>query len=283
MSNAPTISVLMAVYDTPLPFLDASIKSILTQSFDDFEFIIVDDGSNDSTRLRLYELAAQDRRIRLHSLPSNIGLTRALNIGLELVKGKYIARQDADDLSSPERLDESYSFLETHPEFAAAGTNVALIDQYGDSLGSIRIDPSLDGIRRRNVLVHGSMMFRTEIFRQIGGYDERMRLSQDYELYLRMLRLHSMRIGIVERELYSLRQHAGSLSSKKMFKQLYFSVLAKSLTLPNNMEKWQRNAFFIIEFVFDLVFTHRMLLGPLSRRYFLIKSNRAGNLATEKR
>ena len=278
----PRVSVLMSVCDTPAGYLDASIKSILNQSFEDFEFIIVDDGSGEAVRTRLQAHAERDPRIRLHRLTSNVGLTKALNEGLRLVKGTYIARQDADDLSFPERLEKSYRFLEVHPEFAAAGTNVLLIDQNGRELGSIRIAAGLAGIRRRNVLFHGSMMFRASTFRQIGVYDERMRLSQDYELYLRMLYRHGMGIGIVEQELYCLRQHATSLSSRQMFKQFYFSVLAKSLTLPRFKEKWKIEAFLVSQLAFDFLITHRLFLGPIFRRYFSDK-NDVNSLARDKK
>lgn len=268
----PRVSVLMSVYDTPTEYLDASINSILNQSFADFEFIIIDDGSGEAIRTRLQAHAERDHRIRLHCLTSNVGLTKALNEGLRLARGTYIARQDADDLSFPKRLEASVRFLDAHPEFAAAGTNVALVNQNGEALGSIRIDPSLAEIHRRNILTHGSMMFRASTFSQIGRYDERMRLSQDYELYLRMLHLHGMRIGIIEQELYCLRRHTGSLSSRRMFQQFYFSVLAKSLTLPRLKEKWQINAFLISQLAFDFLVTHRLFLGPLFRRYFSRRS-----------
>lgn len=271
-SSAPTISVLMAVYDTPVEYLEASVTSIIAQTFDDFEFIIVDDGSGDATRSRLREYAARDQRIRLYCLESNIGLTRALNEGLSKARGKYIARQDADDLSSSARLEEMYQFLEAHPDLAAAGSNAVLIDEAGNKFGVANISPNLEGMLRRNILIHGSMMFRRDTFDQVGAYDDRMRLSQDYELYLRMIRLHGMRLGVMEKELYLLRQHSDSISSRKMFKQLYYSVLAKSLTLPGQEEKWRRQWFFLTEFIFDLVFTHRLLLGPALRRYLFSRS-----------
>lgn len=272
----------MSVYDAPAEYLDASINSVLNQSFTDFEFIIVDDGSGDATRTRLQMHAERDRRIHLHFLTSNVGLTKALNEGLRLARGAYIARQDADDLSFPGRLEKSYQFLEAHLELAAAGTNVALIDQNGDDWGSIKIAPNLAGIRQKNILIHGSMMFRASVFRQIGYYDERMRLAQDYELYLRMLYRHGMGIGIVEQELYCLRQHRASLSSRRMFRQFYFSVLAKSLTLSRFKKKWHINVFFVGQVAFDFLVTNRLFLGSFFRRYFMDSSG-ASRLAWNKK
>lgn len=257
----------MSVFDASAEYLDASIESMLNQSFEDFEFIIIDDGSDEATRSRLREHAAGDLRVRLHFLASNIGLTKALNIGLRMARGGYIARQDADDLSHPSRLEETYRFLELHPELSAVGTDALLIGPSGDQLGIMAINPGLVEITRRNVLVHGSMMFRREAFETTRGYLESMRLSQDYELYLRMIRRHGLRLGVVSKTLYSLRQHPGSLSSRKMLQQLYYSVLAKALTLPGSIPKWRRDVFIVRELIVDLVVTHRLLLGPVLRRF----------------
>ena len=263
---APEISVLMAVYNTPRHYLDEAIRSILSQSYTDFELIIVDDGSNEETRSQLLEYGASDPRVRLHSLPANIGLTRALNIGLRLARGTYVARQDADDLSHPSRIEETLRFMDCYPEFAAVGTDALLIGSTGNSLGVTKIDPGLTELRRRNILIHGSIMFRREVFATLQGYDERMHLSQDYELYLRMIRKHGLRLGVLTKPLYTLRLHSGSLSSSKTMRQLYFSVLAKALTLPGNLPKWRRGLFLGVVLAVDLVITHRLLLSPLLRR-----------------
>lgn len=255
----------MAVYDPPIIYLDAAVESILAQTFSDFELLLVDDGSGEETRARLQAYALQDKRVRLVRLNRNHGLTAALNKGLACVRGRYIARQDADDLSLPERLEMQLQFLEFNPEVSAVGTNAELIDQCGTLVGRTQINREMNGICKRNILIHGSMMFRKEALDRIGGYNEKMKLSQDYELYLRMIRIHSMRLGLVERELYSLRQHSRSLSSTKRFRQLYFSVLAKSLTMPGEVNPWHRKLFFALEFVTDLIVTHKLLLPSLIR------------------
>jgi NDP-4-keto-2,6-dideoxyhexose 3-C-methyltransferase len=265
--SKPVISVLMAVYNVPKIYLDAAITSILEQSWRDLEFIIVDDGSDVATGDRLQMWADHDERIRLHNLSANVGLTKALNEGLKLARGDYLARQDADDISESRRLAAQFEFLALHPEVDAVGTNVALIDVAGNKIGDMEIDPDLKGLSRRNLLVHGSMLFRRHVFDMLGGYDERMRLSQDYELYLRMLRFYSMKIGVLPEVHYRLRQHSASLSRRRMFRQLYYSVMAKSLTEPH--KSWFRHAFgFCRDLTFDLIFTHRLLLGPLVHRLF---------------
>jgi len=267
IGSKPAISVLMAVYNAPENYLNAAIASILQQSCWDFEFIIVDDGSDDATGDRLRMWANHDQRIRLHKLPANVGLTKALNAGLKLARGDYLARQDADDISGPHRLAAQFDFLALHPEVDAVGTDAVLIDVGGNKIGNMEIDPDLKELSRRNLLVHGSMLFHRHVFDLLGGYDERMLLSQDYELYLRMLRLHGMRIGVLPEAHYRLRQHPASLSSRRMFRQLYYSVMAKNLT-ELHKNRFQREFGFFRDLIVDFLFTHRLLLGPVIRSLF---------------
>jgi glycosyltransferase involved in cell wall biosynthesis len=275
MASKPAVSILMAVYNAPENYLDAAIASILQQSYRDFEFIIVDDGSDVATGDRLRMWAGRDRRICLHKLPANVGLTKALNAGLKFARGAYLARQDADDVSGPHRLAAQLEFLAQHPEVDAVGTDAVLIDVGANKIGEMKIDPKLQGFSRRNLLVHGSMVFRRQVFDVLGGYDERMRLSQDYELYLRMLRLNSMKIGVLSEGHYLLRQHPGSLSSRSIFRQLYYSVMAKSLSERHKSEFW-RGLIFCRDLIVDYFFTHRMFLGTVVRimNAYRIRANR---------
>lgn len=270
-SLAPHVSVLMAVFDPPANYLDASIASILNQSYRDFEFVIVDDGSGEATKNLLQAWADRDQRVRLHRLSTNIGLTKALNVGLGLVRGDYVARQDADDISKMERLAAQKDFLELHPEMDAAGTNAIVIDSAGNSIGVMEIDPDLQGLAKRNLLVHGSMLFRRHVFDVLGGYDERMHLAQDYELYLRMLRMHGMKIGVLREAHYCLRQHPTSLSSQRMFRQLYYSVLAKTLNEQYGSRSGKKMLFYG-NLIADYFLSHRLFLGPLMRSLIRIGS-----------
>ena len=263
---APEISVLMAVFDTPTVYLDDAIGSILSQSFTDFEFIIIDDGSSAETESRLCFWAQRDRRIRLHREGKNIGLTKALNIGLNLVRGNYVARQDADDMSDIVRLEQQLRFMKSHPILDAIGTNAILIDATSRKAGALEIPPDLKGIDRRNILVHGSMFFRGAVFKLVGGYDERMRLSQDYELYLRMIHSYHMNIGVLSKQYYFLRQHSASLSSYYIFRQLYYSVLAKYF-VKNNSSRKRLGFRFYFSLIFEYFITHRLFLSFYYRNW----------------
>ena len=128
----PKISVIMGVYNTGnLAVLRKSIGSILNQSFRDFEFIICDDGSTDDTYRLLQTFASQDERIILIQNKKNLGIAATSNRCLKLAKGKYIAKQDADDYSLEDRLEKQICFLESHREYSFVSSNVSYFDEDG--------------------------------------------------------------------------------------------------------------------------------------------------------
>src|SRR5438067_12011849 len=116
----PAISVIMSVYNAEA-FLEAAVQSVLMQSFSDFEFIIIDDGSTDRSNQILQDYARKDNRVRLISRP-NKGLTASLNEGLKLARGEFIARMDADDVAAPDRFKIQVEYLRDHPEVSVRGS-----------------------------------------------------------------------------------------------------------------------------------------------------------------
>src|SRR5688572_1551532 len=121
----PVISVLMSVYNGA-SYLPESVESILAQTFTDFEFIIIDDCSVDETPQILNTYAQGDSRIRIIRNPENKGLTASLNIGLAEAQGKYVARQDADDISLPQRFEKQIQSLEGNPKSVLASSNIGI-------------------------------------------------------------------------------------------------------------------------------------------------------------
>jgi hypothetical protein len=187
----PKVTVLMAVYNGDR-YLREAIESILGQSFQDFEFLIVNDGSTDSSREVI--LSYDDPRIRLIDNEKNLGQTRSLNRGLELAKGKFIARQDADDISAPQRLARQTAFLESQPEVALAGTWYQEVDASGTLIAERQLPSTWTEIRWWLLFfcpfVHSSVMFRKSmVLDRIGQYDETLAYSQDYDLWLRIARV----------------------------------------------------------------------------------------------
>jgi len=184
----PCISVVMSVFNGE-PLLSEAVESILGQTFGDFEFIIINDGSTDGSGETLQKFARQDDRIRLVEQP-NRGLNLALNDGIDAARGKYLARMDADDISLPERLAQQHTFLETHPEIGVVGVEAVwfMVDGRERRDRWMRVH-SPDHARWRllfqNCMIHPSVMGRTELFKRY-RYCPDTRVAQDYELWLRM-------------------------------------------------------------------------------------------------
>jgi glycosyltransferase involved in cell wall biosynthesis len=185
--NEGLVSVVMAVYNGE-SYVAKAIESILQQTYSNFEFIIVNDGSHAVVAKLLEEMADRDARIRLVVNESNIGLTKSLNRGLKIARGKFIARMDADDWSHPERLAQQIAFLQSNPKVKVVGTDVVIVDDEGKERHKVALSNfnTMRRIFRRNCLVHGSLMYDRETLQEIGGYDEEFRLAQDYDLSLRI-------------------------------------------------------------------------------------------------
>jgi glycosyltransferase involved in cell wall biosynthesis len=186
----PVVTVLMAVYDPPTAMLEQAVDSILHQTFADFEFLIIDDGSRDSSvRVFLGQRAEHDARIRIAVEPHR-GLTPSLNRGLQLARGTWVARQDADDWSEPLRLERQIEHFRAHPETTVLGTIAWTHQQDGRPLWRLRLPVEhgdiLAWLPRGNPFVHGSVMFPRAAAVSAGGYREEFRCSQDYDFLWRL-------------------------------------------------------------------------------------------------
>ena len=192
----------MSVYNGR-PFLETAVESVLDQTFTDFEFIIIDDGSTDGSSEILRRHAAQDDRIRLFD-QENIGITPSINRGLRKTRGEYIARMDADDVSLPARFEKQVAYLENHPDCVALGGQVRLIDKNGRPVRNANSPPYSDdegrmkGLWEDHELIEKDLlegewpiqqsasMLRRDAVEQIGGYDERFATNQDHDLFLKL-------------------------------------------------------------------------------------------------
>lgn len=202
MSVAPRVSVVMSVYNGR-SFIHEAVKSVLAQTFSDFEFIIIDDGSTDGSTEILRQYAKQDIRIRLF-IQENVGLTESLNRGLQRARGEYIARMDDDDVSLPERFGVQVGYLDDHPRCVAVGGQVILINEHGHPIENSTEPAFSDGKGRMEGLwtdhasierglldgawpmLQSAVMMRREAIEAVGGYDERFVTNQDHDLFLRL-------------------------------------------------------------------------------------------------
>ena len=178
----PKISVIMSVYNG-LPFLKEAIESILKQTYKNFEFIIVDDGSKDKSWQHLKSL--KDARIKLIKNKKNLGLAASLNKALKEVQGDFIARMDADDVSKPERLATQMDFMKKNLQVDICGSFVEVINGRGKVIGDIKKPISDSKIKKElfwlTSLLHPTWFVRRELYEELNGYDERWDYVEDFE------------------------------------------------------------------------------------------------------
>lgn len=225
-NSIPKVSVIMSVYNGAR-YLQAAIDSILQQTFNEFEFIIVNDASTDNSLAIICEYAKSDRRIRLVENEENIGLTRSLNKGLGIAQGKYIARQDADDVSLPERFEKQVATFEKHPDVVLVSCDMDVIDGHSNF---VRRDVrSAESMWVKWLLIfynhiggHSQVMFRRETALQLGGYANDFRYSQDYEFWCRLSTAGD--IVILPDVLHNQRLHNQRITSQKRTEQLGYAL-----------------------------------------------------------
>ncbi len=226
MSAVARVSVVMSVHNGAR-YLSEALASIIGQSYSDFEFLVIDDGSTDATAQML--AAVNDPRVRVIR-QQRAGLTSSLITGVALAQGEYVARQDADDLSRPQRLGRQVGFLDSHPDVAIVGSAVTAIDEAGRRLcdwsypqdnGALRAELG----RLLTPLPHSTFMFRRAAVLAVGGYRAIFRKAQDYDLLLRLAQGH--RLACLPEKLCCLRLAAGSVtSSAEESEQFYFAAMA---------------------------------------------------------
>lgn len=229
--SAPKVSIIMSVYNGQ-DHLKECIDSIVNQTFRNFEFIIIDDGSSDKTSDILKEY--NDSRVRVFS-QENLGLTKSLNRAIGFSIGNYIARIDADEIAVPDRLANQVKFLDSHSDVGLVGSYYVNITNDEKIINKIETPVSDKDIRKclqkANAIGHGTVMIRKEVFDKVGLYNEEFKYVQDYELWGRVCKSYKMhnipifllkRIitgdtlssdrGIMkERSLYSLKAHISTL------------------------------------------------------------------------
>jgi glycosyltransferase involved in cell wall biosynthesis len=212
---ALSLTVLMTVRNG-MPYLEDSVRCILSQTRRDFTFLILNNASSDDTRVFLDKTAAEIGeglpRLVVRHLPADAGRTGALVLGLDQVDTELVAVMDADDLCRPERLERQSDFMAAHPETDLLGSDVEYVDVSGRVIASDRFPTEHEGLRDalplRNQLANSACMFRTAAARAAGGYDLSFPYAQDLALWTAMLRRGSRAASIGEC-LAGIRIHAG--------------------------------------------------------------------------
>lgn len=224
-SDSPRVSVLMAVRNEEAG-VEASVCSILDQDFDDLEMIVINDGSTDRTSQILSRLASQDDRLSIVE-QKNAGLTKSLNRALELARGEYIARQDGDDVSHPERLARQVDILDKRPDVVLVGSNSIDEEDNGRvSEWGWQDDEQLARTVFRNTpFPHSSAMMRANIAKQLGGYDESYETSQDMEFWMRLAK--KGQVSMVREPLITRAVRKDAISQKRFLRQVKDAARAR--------------------------------------------------------
>ncbi|HXA02811.1 MAG TPA: glycosyltransferase [Cytophagaceae bacterium] len=235
------LTVLMPVYNGER-FLKSAVESILSQTYTDFEFLIINDGSTDNSDKIIRSF--HDKRITLVSNEKNSGLISTLNKGIKLARGKYIARMDGDDISMPVRLSKQVSFLEVHPEISMVASHIQLMDEEGNDLGNWQEDIQTKTGKQikallpyTNCIAHPSIVIRTDVAKEF-LYDEKQVNNEDWDLWMRLVS-EGHKLAKVNESLLKYRIHTNSITlqsnqknvNKKLLrtqKNYFFKKIIKS-------------------------------------------------------
>ena len=235
---SPKITVLMSVFNGE-QFLCESIESILNQTFIDLEFLIINDGSIDSSQEII--LSYNDPRIILLNNDENVGLSKSLNRGIRRSRGEYVARQDADDISHPDRLKMQYEYMETN-NCDVTCCRYQYMDKRGKRL--LWVSEMFSGkslklklINLKDPISHGSVLMNKNSLVDAGGYNESFEFSQDYELWLRLLSM-GKRIECIDYVgyYYRLLPHANKIkiNAQRRYASIVTDYYARNSGIPSS-------------------------------------------------
>src|SRR6476661_450082 len=211
-ASQPLISILTPVFDTAVPWLREAVESVLAQVYENWELLLIDDGSTAADMLRaLPALAARDRRIRLVRLESHQGISAALNKGLELANGEWVTFLDHDDLLEPDALFQNVRLLQENPGLDLIYSDEDKLTDQGFDSPMLKPDWSPDFFLSCNYLCH-MIFLRRDLVREVGGFQPQFDGSQDYDLLLRVIE-RTNRIHHIPRVLYHWRRSENSSAS----------------------------------------------------------------------
>lgn len=236
--SAPLITVLMTVYNGGT-YLPAAIDSVLRQTYRDFEFLIIEDKGTDGSLGFLRSL--RDPRVRVHANAGNMGQTRSLNIGLELARGQYVARMDADDLASPRWLENLRAALEKDPSCVLVSPLAAAIGPRGGFSRVLNTPRTQEDIILKSLFASpinhvGTLMRRKVILDDMGGYDASFKVAADYDLWSRLLR-QGRRLEVYPKSLVSVRFHGNSATALEMDTRV---VPEMTKVMRENIGHWKK-------------------------------------------
>lgn len=246
------VSVILSVKNGE-PYLQQAIESILNQSLQDIELVIVDNASTDSSRQTI--ISMKDTRIHYIPLAEDIGQTKALIQGINAAKSPIIARMDADDIAHPHRLEKQLSILNANKDIALIGTNARYISPEGKTVFYKKHKEKHKDICNffviENTFTHSSVMFKKDAYYQVGGYDSDFKIFQDYDLWLRFItkyQSYNLPENLIEIRLH---ENQFSKSNQSLIEQEY-SIITKKISNELTLNHQQKNALEFKQKLFNL-------------------------------
>lgn len=230
--KTPLVSVIFSVYNGA-PYLKEAVASVLNQTFDNFEFIIVDDGSTDATA-QILDTFTDNRIIRLRN-EKNLGLVQSLNNALALAQGEFIARMDADDISHPDRFQKQLFYLEQHPEIGVLGSAMIQVDEHGQPISTLMPPLKHEAVLWHTLfgcaIFHATVMMRRKELADVGGYDINFLHSEDLDLWSRLF--GKTKFANLPEVLYTRRLHRKSVISTQFASQYRNGIVIRQRLLKS--------------------------------------------------
>jgi len=251
------VSVIMSVYNAELDILKDSVESILSQEYNDFEFIIINDTNSIKVDKYLDSMKKKDPRIVIINNDKNIGLTNSLIKGIKFSKGKYIARQDVDDISFSDRLKLQVQYLENNTDTSLIGTWY-ITEYYNQLTDYYRYLNNSEELKNQmlytNPICHASAMFTRKHYGLTNGYNPKYKTVQDLDLWLSLAKIGN--IGMIEKILVKRRIMDSSLSvSNKAYKQVFNSLLIRLNHYQNHKKSFFSLIKILMGFIYHLIIT----------------------------
>jgi glycosyltransferase involved in cell wall biosynthesis len=237
----PRVSVVIPVFMPDAVYFRQAIDSVLSQSFADFELIVVEDPSPSSGQALLARI--DDPRITYILNGGRTSLPRQHNRGLAEARGSFICRFDADDICEPQRIERELAFLQSHPDVDVVGSNLTVIDGESKVTGTRRYPSAheeiVSSMRRFNPIANSTVMFRREIYERFGGWRDSALPAQDYEWYSR-LAAGGARFANLEEPLVRYRLHGGSIKSSQLRGTILTTIDVKRTYWAKDMDAGSR-------------------------------------------
>ena len=252
------VSVVMSIYNETTNEIEKSILSILNQTYNNFEFIIVIDNPRNIEIIELVKnFSIKDKRIKYVINKKNIGLALSLNKGIEIASGDYIARMDGDDISKKDRLEKQINYLYENSDICLLGSFAESINEDGKKIGNLKVETNFEKIKRKmkyeNCFIHPSVVFKKEVFKKVGGY-RKFPCAQDYDLFSRIVDNGYKASNLSDfLLLYKVREN--NLTNKKRLLQVllseYIHKLSKERKKNNGKDNFNTDEIKKIEILFE--------------------------------